>query len=73
MTFAPKDGVLPGSYTVAVSSYELSDKLGVPAVPERYLDPKKSPLRAEVGSWGAVVDLELEGEVDSSQSRVGRN
>ncbi len=72
-TFAPNDGVLPGIYSVAVSCYAEGEKLGEPGVPERYLDPRKSGLRATVGYSAAVIDFEVEGEIESTDSMIGRN
>jgi hypothetical protein len=72
-TFREGDGVIPGEYSIFVSSYEdppppteeeaanppAAPPKGKPAIPTRYLDPKTSGLTATVGDSATVVDLEL--------------
>ncbi len=51
-TLAPGDGALPGKYRVVVTPQSASGKDAgkTKAVPERYTDPEKTPLRAVIES-----------------------
>lgn len=64
-------GILPGTYSVVIRSWKEepgqvvadgSFSKGISLIPEKYQDPKKSELKAEVGKSATTVDFELEGK-----------
>ena len=69
-SFNPEDGVRPGSYLIAIISYERPPGPedpggGVAAIPRKYLNPHTSELKATIAADGPkdlVMDFVLEGE-----------
>lgn len=65
-TRSPRDGVQPGSYKVAVTSWEISPEMGqegVSAIPKKYFDANKSGLTATVTDESdQTIDFEIKSE-----------
>jgi len=65
-TFTPGDGAPPGEYQVAVTAWKKPPEMGVegvPAIPARYLDPKKSGLTATVSQeQEQKIDFQLQAQ-----------
>lgn len=65
-TFTPGDGAPAGDYLVAVTAWEKAPEMGVegvPSIPARYLDPKKSGLTATVSQeQEQTIDFPLQAQ-----------
>ncbi len=68
---ASQTGILPGTYSVLIRSWKeepgqiLADgsfSKGISLIPEKYQDPKKSELKAEVGKSATTINFELDGK-----------
>ena len=62
-------GLWPGNYSVVIRSWKEEPgqlmpsggfSKGISLIPEKYQDPKKSGLKAEIGKSATTVDFELE-------------
>jgi hypothetical protein len=62
-TFQKDDGAPPGKYLVAVTAWEkepdMKSPKGVPAIPEKFFDPQKSGLTADVGTQKTELTFDL--------------
>jgi len=63
-TFEPKDGLMPGRYTVRVDCWEVVPTMANPAgksyLPAQYSDPAASGLEAVVGADVELCELSLD-------------
>ena len=62
-TYQKDDGAPPGQYKVAVTAWEKEPTMdapkGVPAIPQKFFDPAKSGLTAEVSPQKTELNFDL--------------